>query len=128
MKPTILAIDDDLPMLWLIRKVLKDYNVEIKTDGLEAMMWLTRDNRPDLIILDKEMPNLDGMKFLKGLRGSGIYRSIPVLFVSSWIDANFELELRDLQVKDFVQKPFNPETLLEKVQNCLNKNVQSAIA
>jgi CheY-like chemotaxis protein len=121
MKPTILAIDDDQPMLWLIRKVLKDYNVVTKTDGLEAMMWLTRGNHPDLIILDKEMPNLDGHKFLRGLRGSGMYKNIPVLFVSSWIDASFEQEIKALNVKEFVRKPFDPEILQEVVSRNISK-------
>jgi len=121
MKPTILAIDDDLPMLWLIRKVLKDYNVVTKTDGLEAMMWLTRGNHPDLIILDQEMPNLDGKKFLRGIRGSGIYRRIPVLFVSSWIDASFIQEIESLEVRELIHKPFDPVILRE----CVDRNLHS---
>ena len=115
MKPTILAIDDDLPMLWLIRKVLQDYNVVTKTDGLEAMIWLSRGNRADMIILDKEMPNLDGVKFLRGLRGSGRFRSIPVLLMSSYIDTSLLIEIKDLQVKEFINKPFDPTVLREQV-------------
>lgn len=124
MKPTILAIDDDLPMLWLIRKVLQDYNVVTKTDGLEAMIWLSRNNHADMIILDKEMPNLDGVKFLRGLRGSGRFRNIPVMLISSYIDTALLLEIKDLQVKEFINKPFDPTILREQVDHhLLNKGV-----
>ena len=120
MKPTILAIDDDEPILWLISKILKDFEVVCKTDGLEAMLWLSKGNFPDLIILDREMPNLGGKKFLRGLRGSGMYKDIPVLFLSSWIDNEFEDDLGNLNVKEFIAKPFNPAYLIEQVEHHLN--------
>jgi CheY-like chemotaxis protein len=119
MKSTILVIDDDEPMLWLIKKVLKDYEVVCKTDGLAAMLWLARDNFPDLIILDREMPNLGGKKFLRGLRGSGMYRDIPVLFISGWIDRQLENDLGNLNVKEFIAKPFDPVYLHERVEHHL---------
>ena len=119
MKPTVLVIDDDQPMLWLVSQILKDYKVVTKSDGLEAMVWLSQGNFPDLIILDREMPNLGGKKFLKGLRGSGMFKDIPVLFLSSWIDHNFEDDLAQLNVSDFITKPFDPQLLLGKVDQHL---------
>lgn len=119
MRSVILAIDDDQPMLWLISKVLKDYKVVCKSDGLEAMSWLSKGNHPDLIILDREMPNLGGMKFLRGLRGSGLYKDIPVIFLSSWIDDQFFLNLYQLNVVEFIEKPFNPTYLVERVDHHL---------
>lgn len=116
MKSTILVIDDDEPMLWLMAQILKEFDVVTKTDGLEAMLWLSQGNFPDLIILDREMPNLGGKKFLRGLRGSGIYKDIPVLFISAWIDRALEEEMANLNVKEFIIKPFDPTYLLEKVE------------
>ncbi len=118
-KQTILAIDDDQPMLWLIQKILIDFEVVCKTDGFEATLWLNKGNMPDLIILDREMPNLGGIKFLRALRGSGIYRDIPVMFLSSWIDNKFEKELNNLNVKCFIEKPFDPVRLVDSVNNQL---------
>lgn len=117
MKPTILTIDDDQPMLWLIAKILEDFNVVCKTDGLDAMMWLSQGNNPDLIILDREMPNLGGIKFLRALRGSGLHKNIPVIFLSSWIDQKFEKDLLSLDVKKFIEKPFNPVYFVNEVTN-----------
>ena len=119
MKPTILSIDDDQHMLWLIKLILKDFDVVCKSDGLEAMLWLSRGNFPDLIILDREMPNLGGVKFLKALRGSGLYRDIPVMILSSWIDHKFEKDLDNLNVNQFIEKPFDPMLLVEQVQHQL---------
>ena len=119
MKSTILVIDDDEPMLWLIKQILKDFEVICKTDGFEAMLWLSKGNFPDMIILDREMPNLGGKKFLRGLRGSGIYKDIPVLFISGWIDRKLEEDLGNLNVKEFIAKPFDPVYLLETVEHHL---------
>ncbi len=120
MKPIILAIDDDQPMLWLIAKVLEKFEVVCKTDGLEAMLWLSKGNCPDLIILDREMPNLGGIKFLRALRGSGLYKDMPVMFLSSWIDHKFEMDLSNLNVTQFIEKPFDPMYLVEQVANQIN--------
>lgn len=119
MRPIILAIDDDQPMLWLITKILKDYEVVCKSDGFEAMLWLSKGNHPDLILLDREMPNLGGIKFLRGLRGSGLHKDIPVMFLSSWIDHSFEKDLNELNVKKFIEKPFDPVFLVEQVDQHL---------
>ena len=120
MKSTILVIDDDEPMLWLIKQILKDFEVVCKTDGLEAMVWLSKGNFPDLIILDREMPNLGGKKFLRGLRGSGMYKDIPVLIISGWIDRQLEQDLGNLNVREFIAKPFDPVYLLETVEHQLS--------
>jgi CheY-like chemotaxis protein len=119
MKPTILAIDDDQPILWLIAQILKDFEVVCKSDGLEAMLWLSKGNHPDLIILDREMPNLGGVKFLRALRGSGIYKDIPVMFLSSAIDNKFQKDLNSLNVKMFLEKPFDPTYLVDLVKSQL---------
>ena len=123
MRPTILVIDDDQPMLWLVAQILRDFDVIVKSDGLEAMLWLSRGNYPDLIILDREMPNLGGKHFLRGLRGSGIFKNTPVLFLSNWIDRDLELDLDELNVKEFIAKPFDPVLLLEKVNNHLSQTI-----
>ena len=120
MKSTILVIDDDEPMLWLIKQILKDFEVVCKTDGIEAMVWLSKGNFPDLIILDREMPNLGGKKFLRGLRGSGMYKDIPVLIISGWIDRQLEQDLGNLNVREFIAKPFDPVYLLETVEHQLS--------
>ena len=122
MKSTILVIDDDQPMLWLIKQILKDHEVICKTDGLAAMLWLSKGNFPDLIILDKEMPNLGGKKFLRGLRGSGMYKDIPVLIISGWSDRELENDLASLTVKEYIEKPFDPTYLSEKVDHYLHQH------
>lgn len=116
MKPVILAIDDDEPMLWLITKILKDFDVVSKPDGFEAMLWLSKGNYPDLILLDREMPNLSGSKFLRALRGSGLYKDIPVMVLSSWVDPEFAKDLENLNVRKFIEKPFDPAYLKEQVE------------
>ena len=85
-------------------------------DGLEAMLWLFKGNKPDLIILDREMPNLGGDKFLRALRGSGLYKDIPVMVLSSWLDHRYEKDQEHLNVMKFIEKPFDPIYLLKEVE------------
>ena len=65
-KNQILIIDDDDAMCQLLEKLFeKKYNVVTKNDGMSAMYWLVGGQIPDLIITDLDMPNLDGVEFIK---------------------------------------------------------------
>ena len=110
-----------------IAKILKDFEVVIKPDGFEAMLWLSKGNHPDLILLDREMPNLGGDRFLRALRGSGLFRDIPVMVLSSWLDRQYEKDLEHLNVRKFIEKPFDPIYLLKQVEDSIyTKSLNSA--
>lgn len=121
-KATILVIDDhDAVRLLLGLTLKKQFEVVTKRDGMEGLAWLSVGNMPALIMLDMEMPRLNGFDFLRQLRASGIYRHIPVLMVSANEDHRQIKQVFDLGIVDFVQKPFNPIKLKEKVVNALVK-------
>ena len=118
---TILAIDDDQPMLRLLKQVLRDQNVVCFSSAIDAMMWLSEGHEVDLVILDKEMPGLSGKQFLRGLRGSGIHRELPVMMLSGWLDQEFKLEAKKLKVDALMEKPFDPTALSNSVNNLLER-------
>ena len=89
------------------------------------MAWLSAGNIPDLIMLDMQMPRLNGLEFLKQIRTSGMFRDIPVILVSANENEYEITQSFGLGIVDFIRKPFNPIKLKEKVDNILNKKTNN---
>ena len=114
-KKQILIIDDhDSTRLLLQYLLTEKYRVIGKTNGLEGMLWLNAGNIPDLILLDINMPELNGKDFLRNLRLSGFFSKIPVLILSN------ETQLQEIKnfisPSDILGKPFIPENLFNKIK------------
>jgi DNA-binding response OmpR family regulator len=116
MKKRILVIDDEITIRTLLEKFLRNlYEVTAMGNGQEALTWLQGGNLPDLMIVDLEMPNMDGYEFLKQVKSSGFFRSIPVLMLSG-VDSSAErVKCLKAGALDFMIKPFNPEELTIKI-------------
>jgi DNA-binding response OmpR family regulator len=126
-KANILIIEDhDAVRLLLGLTFKKEYHVVTKRDGIEGLAWLSAGNMPDLIMLDMQMPRLNGLQFLRQLRSSGFFAEIPVLLISGNDDAVENAEVFNLGIVDFIPKPFNPVSLREKVMAILEKNQVAA--
>jgi two-component system chemotaxis response regulator CheY len=129
MKKQILAVDDDSSIRELLEFLLRNnYNVITKKDGMEAMMWLSEGNIPDLIITDIDMPRLNGYEFFKNVRGSGFYRDIPIMVISGLENSKFIITCLQQGADDYILKPFNPESLYAKIERVLNHTNVSANA
>ena len=121
MKKQILAVDDDSSIRELLEFLLRNnYNVVTKKDGMEAMMWLSEGNIPDLIITDIDMPRLNGYEFFKNVRRSGFYRDIPIMVISGLENSKFIITCLQQGADDYILKPFNPESLYAKIDRVLN--------
>ncbi len=121
----ILVVDDDRFTRLAVEKYLKSLGHEVVTadngfDGLE----LVKTQNPDLVLLDMMMPKMDGMGFLKELREGENASDVPVIALTAMAHKEFVVNALKYGVKDYVTKPFNPNTLLLKVQ----KVVQSLSA
>jgi len=117
----ILVIEDDIPLCWLLEKILSpSYDVVIMNNGLDAWCWLTDNNFPDLIISDIKMPSLDGVELLENLRSSGLFKDIPVIILSGYEDAAKRKECLDLGAINYLVKPFEPQLLLEIVNDTIS--------
>jgi DNA-binding response OmpR family regulator len=128
-KANILIIEDhDAVRLLLGLTFKKEYHVVTKRDGIEGLAWLSAGNMPDLIMLDMQMPRLNGLDFLRQLRSTGLFAQIPVLLVSGNDDATENAQVFDLGIVDFVPKPFNPVSLRDRVTAILEKQRISAVA
>ena len=117
---TILVIEDDPSVRTLLEKSLtaKGYRIVVADDGLTGLTSL-EDTRPDLIIVDIMMPRLDGMTFVKAVKGNDRTRSIPVIFLTAKNDPKTMIEGINIGARFYVTKPFQMDELLSKVQKAL---------
>jgi len=125
----ILVVDDDPDILEAISAVLESHAHQVLTarDGEEGLSKL-KEERPDLMILDLLMPKMDGFAVLRELQDPrrSKYSNIPVLILTSVREdvsrRRYELETGlELNVDDYVEKPIDPHTLVERVEKLLQK-------
>jgi CheY-like chemotaxis protein len=117
-KKTIMIVDDEESMRLLIGSYLEmDYNLIFQKDGLEAMLYLKENALPDLILLDMEMPNLNGRVFLRRVKIAGLKLSkIPIIFISSVNIRSLVKSTLKHGAVDYIVKPFDPSELTKKVK------------
>lgn len=118
----ILIIDDSKPIRYLLDTIIsKYYSVITASDGFEAMYWLSQGNRPDVIITDLQMPNINGWDLVKNLTSSAIYGDIPIIILSGSTNEEIDQKCEEYGVADFLVKPFNPSRLLDSIKKALEK-------
>lgn len=119
MKNIILVVDDDKTNLALAQKILgAQYRIAASTSGEAALKYL-ESHRPDLILLDINMPNMDGFEVMEQLRSSLNTEMIPVIFLTADNLAETEIKCFQMGAMDFVTKPFVPDILLSRVSKTI---------
>lgn len=113
----ILVVEDNLDLRHFLYDVLiDDYNVTLAANGAEAIVSAL-ENPPDLVITDLMMPQADGEQFVRQLRSSNCFPSIPVLVLSARADDALRSSLLEELVQDYLTKPFSPQELRARVRN-----------
>jgi len=126
MKNTLLIVDDDEVMVILLKKLFeKKYVVFTASDGVEAMCYLSQGIVPDLIISDLLMENITGYEFIKHLLTSTLYKTIPIIVVSS-SSAN-DLS-REFPTVGIINKPFDPIVLKNLVDTAIINTLTQALS
>ena len=121
-KQRILIVDDSKPILCLLEVILqKRFDVYAANDGFSAMNWLMEGNRPDIIISDLQMPNIDGIELISYLSNSKYYDGVPVIVLSGTDEDEILKKCGNVQITDYITKPFDPADLLEKIDKALKK-------
>lgn len=114
---TIITVDDSSTMRRIIKNTLMKIgfsNILEAANGIEAIEVLAK-NKVDLIITDWNMPEMDGLTFIKALRAKSEYKEIPILMVTTEAAKEDILTALRSGVNNYIVKPFTPETLQEKV-------------
>ena len=116
---TILVVDDDKQNLRVARRVLKDkYRVIPVMKGQQALKYLENGDC-DIILLDINMPEMDGFEVLKRIRRMEQFRNIPVIFLTADSDAETEIRCFKDGAMDFITKPFVPDVMLFRISRIL---------
>ena len=120
-KMKIMVVDDNTVNLATLEQELKDkYEVIPMMTGRRAIKYLYQ-NKVDLILLDVQMPIMDGIETLKEIRTQDNGVVVPVIFLTARKDANTVLEGSKLGIMDYVTKPFDPDDLKDRIERVFKR-------
>jgi two-component system cell cycle response regulator len=118
-RPRVLVTDDDADAREALAEVLQpECDVITAANGEEAVQ-ITRDEHPDLVLMDLYMPRLDGLQALERIRADPATAEVPVIFVSARGEAAVKARALDLGAVDYLQKPFSDRELRARVERTL---------
>ena len=116
MRKMIFVVDDSDTTLEMARQALEEHFKVIPVSTGERLFFLLEKFRPDLILLDIEMPIMDGFMILERLKSSEDLKDIPVIFLTSHKDSYLEVKGLEMGIIDFISKPFSKPVLLNRVR------------
>lgn len=122
----ILVVEDDLDIQELLKNYLEEagYATELASDGVEAVSAFTK-GEYDLVLLDVMLPKIDGFGVLEIIRRES---QIPVIMLTALDDENYQIKGYDLEVDEYVTKPFSMQVLLRKIAAVLRRQGGRAAA
>jgi putative two-component system response regulator len=116
MLPTVLIVDDQPENLTILGDLLEvEYQVRVANSGARALRTASNSPRPELILLDVMMPDMDGYEVLRRLRANPETADIPVIFVTALDRAGDEERGLALGAVDYITKPINPAIVLARL-------------
>jgi two-component system KDP operon response regulator KdpE len=115
----VLVIDDEAPILRALRINLtaRKYEVSTADDGTSGLAAMARE-RPDVLILDLGLPDMDGTEVIRGVRG---WTSTPIIVLSAWGQENQKVAALDAGADDYVTKPFGMDELLARLRAAVRR-------
>lgn len=125
-KPTILVVDDMTTTLLLLHDLLKDtYEVKIAKSGTKALEILESPNDIDLILLDIEMPDMNGYDVCKRIKNNETIKNIPIIFITGRTSQEDEEYGLNLGAIDYITKPFNKAIVKLRIKNYLDLKIKN---
>ncbi len=120
MNEVILVVEDQEDNRRILRDLLTAHGYRIfeAATGAEGVK-LAEAHVPDLILMDIQLPDLDGYEATRRIRGNAALSAIPIIAVTSYALSGDEAKARDAGCDDYVSKPFSPRALLSKVRDNL---------
>ena len=122
MSKRILVVEDQEDNRQILRDLLTsaDYEMTEAENGQEALDAVAKE-KPDLILMDIQLPIMDGYEATRRLKGNPAYKDIPIIVVTSYALSGDEGKARDAGCDAYVTKPYSPRQLLAKIREFLPK-------
>lgn len=118
---TILVVDDVVSTLKNVSAILgKQYHLELVKSGEQALQYLRKNPMPDLVIMDIDMPTMNGIETVRRIRRY-ISKTLPIIFLTAITERQIVLQCRALDVADYIVKPCNPVYMQERVKVALGE-------
>ncbi|MDO5135596.1 MAG: response regulator [Eubacteriales bacterium] len=114
----ILVVDDNRLNLTIVKQALQEYQVTPLISGIQALRFLEK-KIPDLILLDVNMPEMDGWETLRRIRSQERLKDIPVIFLTADSSSETEAKCLRLGAEDYIAKPFVPEVMKQRISRIL---------
>lgn len=123
-KKCILAVDDSAIILTRISNTLsKDYEVVTVNSGMRALRYL-KEEKPDLILMDIKMAQMDGVETLREIRTMEDREDIPVIMLTGVEDKDVVVESARLGIDDYILKPFYSDELIKRIRRVIDQEEQ----
>ena len=121
-RPVALVVDDSITVRRVTERFLQRNGMRVVTakDGIDAISVL-RETKPDVIVLDIEMPRMDGYEFASHVRNDEQVADTPIIMVTSRVGDKHRARAIELGVNDYLGKPYQDSQLLEAVERLLNE-------
>jgi len=116
-----MLIDDNPSNLRIGKNVLTEHYLVVTAPSAEKMFSLLKNNTPAIILLDIDMPVMDGYEAIKMLKSKPETSGIPVIFLTGKTETSDRTEGFALGAVDYITKPFEPDELLERISFHLSK-------
>jgi chemosensory pili system protein ChpA (sensor histidine kinase/response regulator) len=115
--PLVMVVDDSLTVRKITSRMLSREGYEVATakDGVDALQQL-QDIKPDCILLDVEMPRMDGFEFARNVRADAGTKAIPIVMISSRTADKHRKHALDLGVNEYMGKPYQEDQLLALIK------------
>jgi two-component system, chemotaxis family, chemotaxis protein CheY len=112
-----MVVDDSRAMRAILGKFLRElgFDVTDATSGLEALVKIRKMACPDIVLVDWNMPEMDGCEFLRRIRGEDAYRTVPVMMVTTESEMDQVSVALEAGANEYLMKPFDKDALLEKL-------------
>ncbi len=121
MGKTVLVVDDSVSMRQMVTFTLKGAGFEVVEagDGKEAVDKLNGGAKPNLVITDLNMPNMDGISLIKAIRAMAAHKFTPVLMLTTESSGDKKKEGQSAGATGWIVKPFNPDQMLATIGKVL---------
>ena len=121
MKPSILIIEDNEQNMYMLSYLLENhnYNVIKAFNGIDGLQ-LAHDNHPEIILIDIQLPDMDGYEICNKLRYNGLPKGTTIIAVTSYAMGGDREKAIEAGADGYIEKPITPETFISQMENIHN--------